>query len=99
MRVPLTTIDGAGVGDEEEGEVAALEQWGAVAGAVVDDDGDEGLQFFLGDAVPQLAGQGEVAQVEVDACLIEHLGDKRLVHSDVAAVGVEVASGEFDGLA
>lgn len=52
MRVPLTTIDGAGVGDEEDGEVAVREQWGAVACAVVDDDGGKGVQFFLGDAVP-----------------------------------------------
>lgn len=37
------------VGDEEDGEVAALEQGGAVAGAVGDDDGGKGLQFFLRD--------------------------------------------------
>ena len=99
MRVPLTTIDSAGVGDEEDGEVAVREQGGAAVGAVVDDDGGEGLQFFLGDAIPQFTGEGEVGEVEVDAGLVEHRCHKFFVHRDEAAVGVEVARSEFDGFA
>jgi len=79
--------------------VAVGKQRGAVAGAMGDDDGGEVLEFFLGDAFPQFTGEGEVTDVDVDARLVEHTHDKILVHGDTAAVGVKVASGEFDGLA
>ena len=66
---------------------------------MVDDDRGKSLEFFLGNAFPQLAGEGEVADVDVNACLVEHLHNEIFVHRGVAAVSVEVARSEFYCLA
>lgn len=63
----MIVVNFAGVGDEEDVEIAVGEQRDTVVGAVVDDDISEVLKFLLGNPVPQLAGKGEVADVDVNA--------------------------------
>ena len=80
--------DGTVIGDEEDGEVPIGQQRGAVPGAVVDDNSGKGLKSFLRDSVPQFAGKGEVADIDIYTRLLQHGCYKILVHRGAAAMGI-----------
>ena len=68
--------------------MAVGQQWTTMFQTMADDDGGEGLFLVVRQHVPELAGQRDVADVDVAMGLVEHLADEVLVHRGLLAVGV-----------
>ena len=78
--------------------MAVGQQGTAVGVAMAKDDLGETGALLARQEIPELTGQGVVGD-DGTVSLAQQLGDEVTVHRGPAAMGVEVAFGQFDGLA